>query len=413
MSRIRRISLTAACAGAALAAPAAHACSLAPFPTLREGVHLIATPTADTVLAGAAGMEYVRGPEVQEGPVYGQVVRVERLGGTQALPPGTDRVVLVPWGYGGDCRPRRYNRSAVWAQPGQRGLFWAGLRPREQWVDGLPTLDVTQPFHLPYPHRVYADDGEGVMSVDQAFDLIELLPLWDELQADAEAALQPVLRWGRENPELARRFPASFVLMHAVGDIRNARLMRIHPPLGGTYRFTVSVEEGAPRTFYARTRSSPLTEWSPGESLIDDDAEPPALDDPIVGYTLMLAGAPGPDALPVVWGRDRNARREGYVNVFAAPDSVTDGVQLWRGAMELGLVSGQFPADPVLGPLDRAWFAGYMRRADAGDPEEIPARFLLHPDGSVAMEQTSVLDDGRIVRITGERVSTVTIRDPD
>ena len=80
MSRIRRISLAAACAGAALAAPAAHACTLAPFPTLRDGVHLVATPTADTVLAGAAGMEYVLGPEVQDGPIYGQVVRVERLG---------------------------------------------------------------------------------------------------------------------------------------------------------------------------------------------------------------------------------------------------------------------------------------------------------------------------------------------
>jgi hypothetical protein len=420
MHRISRLSLVAGCAAAAAAASAtaAHACSLAPFPISRDGVHLIGTATADTLPAGAAGMEYELGPEAEDGPIYGQVVRVERLGGADAasLPPGTDRLVLVPWGYGPDCRTTRWSASAHWVQPGERGLFWAGLRPREQWVDGLPTLDVGQPYQLPYPQRAYEDDPDSLMTVEQAFELIDLLPLWDEFEADPEEARQPLLRWARANPDLARRFPASVVVNQAEHDIRYATLKRIDPPLAGTYRFSVSVDGDSPRPFYARTRSAPTTEWDPVRSPAADDWEPPAPGHPIAGYTLLLAASASVDSLPVVCGPDRDMGREGYVSVAAAPESGPDGVQVWTGQVELNLAASALPADSVLVGITRSQLERMMERVRADLPMEervhAPARFLLRPDGSVAVEQTVVLHDGRTVVITGERLSRVTIPDP-
>lgn len=417
MIRIRTLPLAAACLAAATPA-AGHACSLAPFPAVRTSIYLIGTAAADTVLAGAGGVEYGREPDDEGGPIRGQVVRVERVGGTDLaeLPPGTDRVVLVPWGYGADCRTTRWTQSAHWVEPGVRGLFWAGLRPRDQWVDGLPTLDVRQPYQLPYPQGADWMEPDSLMSMEQTFELLGLLPLWDELRANPEAAHQPLLRWARANPELARRFPASEAVGDAVYSIRYARLKRIDPPLAGTYRFSVSVDGDAPRTFYARTRSAPTTEWGPAESP-GDDRPRPTVDDPIAGYTMLLAGSSAADSLPIVCGPDRDMRREGYFSVAAAPEPGADGVQLWRGEIELSLAARALPGDPLLAGITRAELDEMIRRARDREPSvervRTPARFLLRPDGSVALEQTVRLHDGRTVVITGERISRVTIPDPD
>ncbi|WP_420126364.1 hypothetical protein [Longimicrobium sp.] len=423
-------SLAAACACAAALVPAgAHACSLAPFPASRPGVYLVGTAMADTLLAGTGGREYGTGPG-HSGPggdraVYGQVVRVERLGGSRAasLPAGTDRVVLVAWDYGPDCRTVVRTETARWVQPGTRGLFWAGLRPREQWVNGLPTMDVGNPYHLPYTFEVALREAENeqagadvpaVMSVDQAFDFLGVLPLWEEHEANEEAAALSLLAWAREHPDLARRFPASMSVSHVEYGLRHTRLKRVEPPLAGSYRFTVSVDGDAPRTFFARTRSAPTTEWDPWRSL--DDPYFPGVDAPLRGYSLLLTATTTADSLPIVCGPDRDIRREGYVSVLAAPDSVTDGVQLWRGEMELGLLADAFPFDSVLVRLNRAEDQRMSQRIMAGERNEgpvvIPGRFLLRPDGSVTMEQVTVLGDGRRVVIRGERISRVTVPDP-
>ncbi|HWK88702.1 MAG TPA: hypothetical protein VNP72_01855, partial [Longimicrobium sp.] len=156
MKGIPRLAFALVLASGAASPAAADVCTLASFPMFRGGVHVIATATADTLPAGAGHVEY--GPDRSErnapprGGIYGQVVRVERLGGEAAgIPAGADRVVLVPWGYDAGCRTTRWHGSAAWIEPGLRGLVWAGLREREQWVDGVPTLDVHNTYQLPYP----------------------------------------------------------------------------------------------------------------------------------------------------------------------------------------------------------------------------------------------------------------------
>ncbi|HEV3052466.1 MAG TPA: hypothetical protein VGX50_19290, partial [Longimicrobium sp.] len=139
----------------ALAAAPAHACSPRLFPDTGDGLHLVGVATPDVVRTGAGGMDYVVEPGGQDpdpGSVAGQVVRVERLGGAEAagLPAGVDRVVLVPWAYLWTCTTVRWTGGANWIASGVRGLFWGRLRPRGQWVDGLPTVDVEHAAHLPY-----------------------------------------------------------------------------------------------------------------------------------------------------------------------------------------------------------------------------------------------------------------------
>ncbi len=407
MMRIRNGSFALACAGMIAAAlpAAAHACSMAPFPGFRPGLQLIVTATADTLQAGPGSVQYRVERGDTERAVYGQVVRLERAGGADAagLPAETDRVVLVPWGYDPGCQTTRWSESARWIDPGSRGLLWSTLRPRAQWVDGLPTFDVGDAYQAPYPGRTREMPADSMLSVEQMFDLVALLPEYEAYDADPEGAVRPLLAWARAHPGLARLYPARVMVGDAEHGVRYVRLKRVRPPLAGTYRFSVSVDGDAPRTFFARTEPAPTTEWNPWRKA--EDPFFPAADAPLHGYSLLLAAATAADSLSA--GRVQG--REGYVSVLAAPDSTVGGVQFWRGQMELRLAFSALPGDSVLARAARAEGERYARRSQAGEPIEVLGRLLLRPDGSVAMEQTSVLDDGRVVTIRGERISRVTI----
>ncbi|HEU0299806.1 MAG TPA: hypothetical protein VFR37_10135 [Longimicrobium sp.] len=199
----------AACIAAAALPAAADACVIGVFSPWHDGAHLIATATADTVPAG-------------DGGISGQVMRMERLGGPDAdsVGEGADRVVLVPWAHDAECRLERWTGSARWAPPGERGLFLANLRPRERWVDGVPTFDVFVADQFPFPQRVRDMPPGGAASLltaEQVFEVMELLPRFAEYRENRGPALRPLLEWARAHLELARRYPASEMLA-GIGD---------------------------------------------------------------------------------------------------------------------------------------------------------------------------------------------------
>jgi hypothetical protein len=407
---VRGLALAAACACMAPSAAAqpGRDCGPVPFPNLQDGVHLVATAKADTLPAGPGSM-------------HGQVVRLERAGGPDAarIPAGADRAVLVPWGCGEDFITRPWTESARWVEPGARGLFWAVLRPRDQWVGGLPTFDVAEPLEQPYTWdpAEWAGEPDAPLNVDQAFEFVEALPRRDAFLADPEGAVRPLIAWARAHPGLAQREPAGGGVEGLVLRARGARLARFESPVAGTYRFTVSVNGGAPRTFFARTWSTPRHERP---------QEPPAgrdyaamLDQPMVGYVLDVDGAasadsllrePGVETLPD--GFVVTAEPDGAVSVLLPPESGPDGARVWRGGVALEVAAKALPRDSVLARVARADEARWLRRANAGQPEEILARFVLRPDGSVTIEQRSELDDGTVVVVRGERISRETIPTP-
>lgn len=413
MIGIRRLCFVAL--AASLLAPHAEA----QFPQMREGVHLIAVATPDTVVAGPGPVQYRKlTPEDSAAVIYGQVMRVQRVGGADAgaLPRGVDRVVLVPWMDGGGGRLARWTWGGRWTEHHSPQLYWATLRPREQWVDGMPTLDVPNARYVPYPGRAVVNlprphNPSTVLTAEQMFQLLQRLPRAEEEKADWEAAYRPVLEWGREHPELARMYPADAMMSLATLYVRRARLNRIQSPLVGTYRFTVSVDGDAPRTFFARARSVPAAEWNPF-ARTEEDFNPPA-DAPISGYSLQLAGAGSEDSLPTMMLSGDAAERDGYLSLLATPEPGPDGAQLWRGLVQMDLIRRQFPGDSVLVEAARAGSRRHMRLFRAGEPPEILATIVLRRDGSVTVEQTTPLDDGRTIVIRGERISRVVIPDDD
>jgi hypothetical protein len=408
----------------ALSASEARACSLSGFPTSRspDGVHFIATATADTLFAGPGAVRYEVAPGHFGAPgdrtVYGQVVEVERAGGATARVPGRfTRAVVVPWDYGADCRPTPWTRSARWVEPGTRGLYVASLRDPAHWVDGIPTFDVHTPDSDPFPQHVEPwrlEDEEGgtleLLTADQTFALMDLLPLRAEEDADPRKAARPLLEWARANPALARRYPATEILHYVRAGAESDMLGEIDPPLAGTYRFTATLAGRAPVTFFARTRSAPTTEWdpSPVPTQPDDPTEPRRP----TGYTMLAAGAPTAESLPVDVGATRRMDREGYFSVLMEPERMADGTQVWRGSIDVELVARQFPADPVIGQFAKDDFERFRERIGKELPEETRARFVLAPDGSVRAEQTTDLGGGRVLTIRAERISRDVIPNP-
>lgn len=406
----------------ALAPADARACSLSGFPTVQwpRGAHMIATVQPDTVEAGPGGVRYVVGPG-HYGPavdraIHGQVVEVERIGGMAAreLGPSVKRVVLVPWDYGADCTPTPWARSARWVAPGTRGLFTATLRDRAHWAGGLPTFDVhaagNDPF--PQPDGDYDYDGEpdSLLSIEEYFSVLELLPSIARADSSAEEAFRPLFRWAEAHPELARRYPARGMLSFARGDIAYDRLKSISPPLAGTYRLEARLGDEPARVFFVRTRTRPTTWWD-----IDPlDMEAVEVDEEreAEGYTILSSGSLSPDSLPVDCGPTRQAAREGYISVLHAPEPGGGGQQ-WRGKIDAELVAAQFPADSALKRFAGDDFERFGQRSRRGERTETPARFVAAGDGAVRVEQTIRLDDGRTLRISGTRVSTATIAEPE
>ena len=415
----RLLRALALAAGPLLLAGEARACSKVEYLSHRAPtiVHFIGTAAADTALAGPGTLRVRVAPghfgPAGERTVYGQVVEVERVGGLAAarLPAGATRVVRD---YGADCTPTPWMRSARWVGPGTRGVFHATLRDPAEWADGLPTLDVLSPDLEPYPERLGRARGvvhpDSLLSVEQLFDVMDLLPPADESRVDAAAAAAPLLRWARANPELAARYPAAAMVRSAVYDIEHQQIRAIDPPLGGTYRFTATLGDGPPLTFHARSWARAVGGWNPSR-------RPSSSSDPTAvreheGYSLLMVGADALESLPATCcGPDRRIRREAYMEVLRAPEPRPgpDGAQVWRGSIEVNLVARQFPAHEALGEFARAvgerGYQAYMQR----QPVEVGATFHVLPDGSVRVEQTIELEDGRRLVLRGERVSRVTI----
>jgi hypothetical protein len=429
MRRVHRLLLAGLpLVWAGLSAPDAHACSLADFKTVRGSklAHFIATATADTLFTGPGTMRY----QVQEGhfgpagdrTIYGQVVDVERAGGLALarIPGRFTRAVVPRHQHGADCRTTPYTRTARWVQPGTRGLFVAVLRDSAHWVDGIPTFDVGTPDTEPYPQRAqawkyggddekdYAFDSDSILTMDQAFALMDVLPVLGE-KGETEDA-RPLFAWARANPRLARRYPAAQILRFARLDLEYDLLGKIDPPLAGTYRFTATLAGRPPVTFFVRTRSAPTNEWDPRPA-------PPRPQDPTEvrrphGYNLLAAGAPTADALPVDVESARRMDREGYFSLLTEPERMADGTQVWRGSIEINLVARQFPADSAIGQFARGDFQRSYEAYEKELPDDMPARFVLAADGSVRGEQTTDLGGGRVLTIRAERISRDVIPNP-
>lgn len=220
-------------------------CSLEPFgaPPDTSRTFFLGTALPDTVAvhSAPARLRLPRG-ELAE-PVWGQEIRVERIAGpgARAIKAG-DVVVVIPWGYGADCRTERWWGSAHFAEPGQTGLYRITLRERELWMGGRPTFDAKYANFEPYPHasgyrRFERSDGRAsrVFDPDYALTPEQLFEVFQRVAGeDVTRTRNALLEWAETRPDLASRYPMPEMLWYARSDARRETRGPVAPDGGET-----------------------------------------------------------------------------------------------------------------------------------------------------------------------------------
>jgi hypothetical protein len=406
-----------------LASSPAHACSKGTFSTSLGDSQAFFTgqATADTLLTGPGAVSYGSGGghygRTDRRAIYGQVVRVDQLGGpaTRLLPQGTREVVVVPWDYDAACQPLAWGRSAQWVPPGTRGFYIASLRAPEHWVAGKPTFDLHNPGHLPYTgteriREMGRDTAVStLLSPDQVFDFYQALPTADEVAKRKAEALGMLRRWVQAHPDLAQRPPAEMLLRFVLSSVAHAELKEVNHPVLGTWRFKLQVPGGSTHTFYARTEAYPTNRWTPSRTRVEPVPGQLQLA-PAEGYTFLVAVSDALDDLPeAIRARDY---KQAYIYALALPDSSGAEKAEWRGWLESSLLRQAFPDDPVIERAAKEAFERFSSRYRQGLPDETPARFTRGVDGVLRVQQSFPLSEGRDLLVEGEQVSRKVIQIP-
>lgn len=405
--RVRRTILSMFVAGIVLLLPhTVDACSKVPVSIQRwsrNTVLFVGVAQADTMLAGAGTVGFTVAPghfgRAGTRSIFGQVVSVESLPSVdrKLLPRETTRVLLVPWDYGADCRPTPWMRSAQWIPSGTRGIYNAQLRERTAWVNDIPTLDVMSPAFTPYTGKAgrYGEPDSMVLSVDELFPVIDVMPDPQVMSDDPARAVEPFLTWVRANREVLERSPINMLHFETMSWARDRAFARIESPLLGTYRFTVSIPGHTDRVFFGRTGAKPYYDWYWRRS--DKVTTDPTTMQWAVGYFMLVQLATNADSLS-----DRCAPKSADVGAdIAHADS--GGVRVWRGFVDMPMLTAMFPADTALVPYAESWSKGFAaRQRTHGDA---PARFTMRSGGLLQLHAEFPLDENRRVVLRGERIS--------
>ena len=172
----------------------------------------------------------------------GQRVRVLRsLGDSESQ---AREAVLVPWAYREDCRPIGWTDRLDWIPAGTRGVVTGWLRPREHWLEGLPTYDVEMAWREPIwaekePRWISVGSGEALMTPEEFLELYAALPMVGELDRSPREAAGKLRLWERGHPALAARAPATTIL----GNAHRAANARLRPSLEGWWVAEVELVE--------------------------------------------------------------------------------------------------------------------------------------------------------------------------
>ena len=208
----------------------ASLCSVAPLPYGRNPTvtYFVGVALPDTMLAGPGRVRPSRGGghwgPGRERTIYGQLVRVDTLGGVQAGDVrnafgrrGSREVLIVPWDYDAGCEPTYWTGSARWVTPDLSGFYTVTPRPRREWVEDIPTFDAFSADLEPYPHGAFFRAGyrgtdalktSPSLDARELFGLYNVLPVWEDIRHRDSTAFERVFEWARDNPELAARYPA-------------------------------------------------------------------------------------------------------------------------------------------------------------------------------------------------------------
>ena len=178
--------------------------------------HTIGPLTKDSTVGG-----------VMPRAVYGQIAELRR---TEPGMPGMsagNRIVLVWWQLGASCE-RVVPRRAIEAEAAVEVFIAVPLlRPRPEWIGGLPTFDVD--FEDRANNLVYSESLTrtrsppslpAFMTAREYADFYVGLPLHSAFRRNAGDAIAQIVHWGEAHPNLARKYPAADNIAAARARIR-------------------------------------------------------------------------------------------------------------------------------------------------------------------------------------------------
>ena len=338
------------CCAVTLGATPALACDPMWLPVGRpDGVAIVvALALAETALDTAAGAVrsrlhplFARRLDADTSPTRGgQRARLAEWSVGTAAEAG--EVILVPWAYREDCRPIEWTGRLDWIAAGTRGAITGWLRPKEGWLDGLPTFDVEMAWREPMwaaGERRWPGGrpAEQLMTPEEFLRFFLELPTFEELDRAPGEAAERLRAWAAEHPSFAARAPAATMLGHAYRmtekrspagvwdveiDLLDARELP-HPTTARTIRGTLRLEAVSTESphLYAGRASLDLTPLGLGLGSSEVVAEATSdgtriIFDPTVDHGHVVATVTGSDEMVGTWYLNgRPARASGSIRL--------------------------------------------------------------------------------------------------
>jgi hypothetical protein len=283
----------------------------------------------------------------------------------------------------------------------------------------MPVFDAFIAAFEPYPlspayrYDRFAAQSQSTtwLSAEQYYELLEAMATSEERREDPDSAWHRFLHWQSDNATLASRYPANQInvdLAREISRIKASRVLRsIRPVIAGTYRLSLTLD-GAPEQFvYLRTRPHPTTEWHPAappppQGPLEEPRQPQA-------YNVLTTGALTRESLAANCRDSRTMSREGYMYVIDPPTADGERRTEWRGWLEPDLLARQFPDDSALARFRLQAVDEWRQRRGLSQELEAPARYWLDRDSVLHLEQTTRLDDGTTLTVSGDRISSTVI----
>ncbi len=327
--------------------------------------------------------------------------------------------------YGADCRTIRPTDTTAWTQAGDTGYVVATLAPRDQWVDGIPVLVIPDMWNYPYPRNTglttYPPSPPPYASPDALFSFGERVtpaPDWYSVdKVPADTIRSRVSAWARAHVVQRELEPIRSRIRNLVSGADFERISTTPSRFRGTYRIHLRDDDSS-ATWQFRTVDRPAYRWGAIEvaQTIADIIEAPF----VPGYSLVGYAADSAGIVPVVSPRGAAERRLVWLSVADRPSAPGNDTTRVLAAMvefvRVGAPVSIWDALDVyvrrLPAADSAFIArAGVVRTRADDQPRLPLTLRIGRDGSIAGD-TTLVRDGRRLRVTLTRVDTVSVRRP-
>ena len=388
-------------------------CSLVPLWSLQDpnATRMIVRGTADSVPSGDASLS--RTSVEPPPPAYSQVFRVERLSAVappsvrEAVRNAGNRVAIVPWSVHPDCTDAPWGGSTLWVEPGELGLMSLPLRPRDKWLNGIPTFDRRRDYYGPYPKDAPYRRSNNLPSL-RILTPDELLSFYDSIpaiqvnrdnKAEQFRLLEPrrkaIISWARDHPDIATHYRVGEIVERAMREGELAQFDTLRSPLAGTYRFKVRLADGDSIEFYARTTSRPT-------SLLfhERPSEPNDRKGAPVGYYLVFAAA---NDIPDLAAKPQVAT--GYLPASFNPVSANAESITFKSGFEFTTAAIALSRDSTFKSKLRDLSRLIMSDLPNQRESYMPGTAIRYRDGRVQIRST-VTRNGRVIaESVGVRIS--------